>query len=75
LIGRDQVSSLIRGPQDLLTMLGAGANAVEDADRRDEASEVRIRSPFDSQHVAEADSTSADSIGRRSATSASTSIT
>jgi hypothetical protein len=57
-----RVAPLIRGPQDLFTMLGAGADAVEDADRGDEARKIRISPPFNSQHVANADLTSADSV-------------
>ncbi|HZL94967.1 MAG TPA: hypothetical protein VFB99_15035, partial [Vicinamibacterales bacterium] len=46
---RDQVALPIRNAQDLFAMLGACANAVKDANRGDEAGDVRARSPFDSQ--------------------------
>lgn len=50
-LDRIQVSSLIRHAQDLFAPLGSSANAMEDTDGRDEASEVRICPPFDSQHM------------------------
>jgi hypothetical protein len=61
---RAQVSPLIRNAQDLFAMLRARADAVKDANRRDEAGSVRIRPPFDSQHVAYANLTVTDSIDR-----------
>ena len=56
-----QLATLIRRPQDLLAVLGASADAV-DADRRDEARQLRFRPPFDSQHVAKTDLISADPV-------------
>jgi hypothetical protein len=50
-LDRTPVSSLIRHVQDLFATLGSSANAMEDTDGRDEASDVRICPPFDSQHM------------------------
>jgi hypothetical protein len=57
-----QLAPLIRRPQDLFAVFSASADAVEDANRRDEACQVRFRPPFDSQHVAKTDLLSADSV-------------
>jgi hypothetical protein len=56
-----QVSPLIGFTEDLFTALSASADAVKDPDRRDEAGQVRICLPFDSQHVAKTE-LRADSI-------------
>jgi hypothetical protein len=58
------ISMLIGGPQNLFPSLGAGANAVEDADRRNEAGEIRVYLPFYSQHMAKANLIHADSSDR-----------
>jgi hypothetical protein len=56
---RIQVSSSIRHAQDLFATVGSSANAMEDTDRRDEASDVPICLPCDSQHMPHTDLVSA----------------
>ena len=58
------VGLLIRGAQDLFAAFGARAKAVEDADRRDESSGIRVASPLDSQHVAKTNVTLTDRTRR-----------
>jgi hypothetical protein len=63
-VHRAHVALLIRGSQDIFLTPRPRADAVVDADGRDEASDVRTALPRDSKHVSDADLACAGSRDR-----------